>query len=147
MDWGDFAINNKNHDYKLLPEFLTAAPYLKQYMTNAVAVRTSYRIVLESIFTSQLALLALVILQLAKVAISILKLDFNEIGNLVDLFVDSVTELAESPGDILNVLENGSLPTGGFSGASDDDATGSVLETLNDKLGREAHLENRTKNP
>ncbi|ETL36977.1 hypothetical protein L916_11147, partial [Phytophthora nicotianae] len=36
MDWGDFAIHNRNHDNKLLAEFHTAGPYLKQYMTLAI---------------------------------------------------------------------------------------------------------------
>ncbi|KAF1777175.1 hypothetical protein GQ600_27693 [Phytophthora cactorum] len=139
MNWANFVIYNKNHDNKLLVEFHTAAPYLKQYMTNAILTE-SYCSRVSRVCWAWMVLLALVTLKLAKVVIGILQLDFDEIGNLVDLFVGAVTDLAESPGDLLAVLESGNLPSGGFSGTSHDD--GSVFNMLKDK-SRDARLENR----
>ncbi|KAG2848952.1 hypothetical protein PC129_g81 [Phytophthora cactorum] len=118
MNWANFVIYNKNHD-KLLVEFHTAAPYLKQYMTNAILTE-SYCSRLSRVYWAWMVLLALVTLKLAKVVI--------------------VTDLAESPGDLLAVLESGNLPSGGFSGTSHDD--GSVFNMLKDK-SRDARLENR----
>ncbi|KAG3121558.1 hypothetical protein PI124_g263 [Phytophthora idaei] len=139
MNWANFVIYNKNHDNKLLVEFHTAAPCLKQYMTNAILTE-SYCSRVSRVCWAWMVLLALVTLKLAKVVIGILQLDFDEIGNLVDLFVGAVTDLAESPGDLLAVLESGNLPSGGFSGTSHDD--GSVFNMLKDK-SRDARLENR----
>ncbi|KAE9277149.1 hypothetical protein PF008_g28921 [Phytophthora fragariae] len=121
VDWGDFADKNKRHDNRLLGEIHTAATFVKQFVTQAIVTESS--------------------LKLAKL---IVHLDIDSASDIVDLIVGSITKIAEAPEDLLGILENGGMPTGsGGPGTNADDSTGSMLNTLNDKFGRQARLDNK----
>ncbi|KAL4162430.1 hypothetical protein PRNP1_003043 [Phytophthora ramorum] len=138
-DWNEFVVDNKKHDNKLFDEIHTAAPYIKQYIAQAI-VTESYARRVARICWSWTVLLVLVAFRLAKV---VLRFEFDEIGDVIDLIVGTVTELAESPMDALDILENG-LPTGsGGTGTNGNGLGGSIMNVVDDRFGRDARLENK----
>ncbi|KAE9045958.1 hypothetical protein PR001_g4752 [Phytophthora rubi] len=141
VDWEDFADKNKRHDNRLLGEIHTAATFVKQFVTQAI-VTESYSSRVARICWSWTLLLMLISLKLAKL---IVHLDIDSASDIVDLIVGSITKIAEAPEDLLGMLENGGMPTGGSGGpgTNADDSTGSMLNTLNDKFGRQARLDNK----
>ncbi|KAG7393694.1 hypothetical protein PHYPSEUDO_004457 [Phytophthora pseudosyringae] len=139
VDWNEFVAQNRNHENRLLAEIHTAATYVKQYTTHAI-VTESYSKRVARICWAWTLLLTMVAIKLAKV---VLRFEIDEIGDVIDLIVGAITDLAESPSDLLDILESGPPTGSGVPGTNENDMTGTVINTLNDKFGSDARLDNK----